>query len=225
MIPDKSSELSVPLLQDAILERLRERLVDGSLAPGAQINIREVAAGLGVSAVPVREAIKILQSEGRLVHDRGRGYSVRRLSNDEMLQVNRLSAIIEAELIGAGVLKLTADQGEEMLELCRYMAAGDGDSRALLEAHRRLHFIPFKAAGLNIFLDTATCLWDQYEHYRLLFFGSDLVLWSTSMDEHRQFADACKRGDLETALAVHQVHRANSFKQLARFAALKPEPK
>ena len=212
------TELHVPLLQDAVLENLRERLLDGTFPPGSQLNIREVAARLGVSAVPVREAIKILQSEGRLVHERGRGYYVRRLSHEEMVQVNQLSAMLEDELLATGVPKMTSEHKAEMLAAWEVVGREGGDKRDVLTAHRRLHFIPFEASGLNIFLDVVNRLWDQYEHYRLLFFDSDMALKSSAMEEHRRFAQACMDGDAELARRIHAEHRLSSFRHLARIA-------
>lgn len=211
-------ELHVPLLQDAVLDSLRERLLDGTFPPGSQLNIREVATRLGVSAVPVREAIKILQSEGRLVHERGKGYYVRRLSREEMVQVNQLSAMIEDELLAAGVPKMTPEHKARMLEAADVVCQEGGDKREVLAAHRRLHFIPLEASGLNIFLDVVKRLWDQYEHYRLLFFDSDMALKSSAMEEHRRFAQACVDGDAELARRIHNEHRMSSFRHLARIA-------
>lgn len=218
MTDRNSTELHVPLLQDAVLEKLREQLLDGSLPPGSPVNIREVAARLGVSAVPVREAIKILQSEGRLVHERGRGYTVRRLTHQELVQVNHLSSLIEAELLTSGVPKLTATQITEMRRALEIVCDDDGDNREILDAHRRLHFIPYEAADLNVFLEVVTRLWDQYEHYRLLFFDSDVALQASGTEEHRQFVEACANSDVEQALAIHAGHRTSSFHHLARIA-------
>lgn len=218
MSEPNSSELHVPLLQDAVLASLRERLLDGTFPPGSQLNIREVAARLGVSAVPVREAIKILQSEGRLVHERSRGYSVRRLSHDELIQVNRLSGLIEEELLRAGVPKLSQVQIVEMQEAAVLVSQRHADNRQVLEAHRRLHFIPYQAADLSVYLDVVTRLWDHYEHYRLLFFDSDASLQTSAADEHIRFAEACVRGDVELAMEIHRDHRINSFRHLSRIA-------
>jgi DNA-binding GntR family transcriptional regulator len=218
MSQPNSSELQVPLLQDAVLASLRDRLLDGTFPPGSQLNIREVAALFGVSAVPVREAIKTLQSEGRLVHERDRGYTVRRMSHDELVQVDRLATLVEVEMIAAGVPALNPTQIGTMREMAKIVTGGQGGTREVLEAHRRLHFIPYEAANLNIYMDVVTRLWAHYEPYRLLFFGSDLAHRSSSSDEHRRFVEACASGDTKLAMAIHRGHRLNSFGHLIRIA-------
>mgnify|MGYP001948097093 FL=1 len=208
----------MPLVQDVVLEQLRERLVDGTFPPGSQLNISEIAEALGVSIVPVREAIKILQSEGRLVRDRNRSYKVRRLTKDELTQMNQLSSYLEVELIRAGVPNLTDEDIERMREMNELVARREGDKREILAAHRELHFICYRAAQKSVFLDNLQRLWDHYEHYRLLFFDSDSEIESDASVEHQEFVEACAARDVERAVAIHERHRANSFVYLSRLA-------
>lgn len=212
------SAVHVPLVQDVVLEQLRERLVDGTFPPGSQLNISEIAEALGVSIVPVREAIKILQSEGRLVRDRNRSYKVRRLTKDELTQMNQLSSYLEVELIRAGVPNLTDEYIERMREMNELVARREGDKREILAAHRELHFICYRAAQKSVFLDNLQRLWDHYEHYRLLFFDSDSEIESDASVEHQEFVEACAARDVERAVAIHERHRANSFVYLSRLA-------
>jgi DNA-binding GntR family transcriptional regulator len=212
------SEVEVPLVQDVVLDELRRRLGDGTFPPGSVLNIKEVADGLGVSIVPVREAVKILQSEGRLVRDRSRQYRVRRFSADELAQMNQLSTYLEVELIRAGVPRLTTGDLARMRRLSAYVARRKGSRSELLAAHRELHFVCFEAAGKSVFLDSVRRLWDHYEHYRLLFFDSRTAIEADASVEHQDFVDACASGDVEAAVAIHTKHRANSFVHLSRLA-------
>ena len=218
------SEVDVPLVQDVVLAQLRERLVDGTFPPGAHLNISEIAEAMGVSIVPVREAIKILQSEGRLIRDRSRSYRVRRLTYDELTQMNQLSSYLEVELIGAGVPRLTDADVERMGELSRSVAARSGDRRQVLAAHRELHFVPFEAADKSVFLDYVRRLWDHYEHYRLLFFDSDSPIEGDANVEHQEFVEACAARDGDAAVDIHRRHRTNSFVHLSRLAGEADEP-
>lgn len=212
------SEVDVPLIQEVVLEQLRERLVDGTFPPGSQLNISEIAEALGVSIVPVREAIKILQSEGRLIRGRNRAYRVRRLTKDELTQMNQLSSYLEVELIRAGVPALTDDDVELMRQMNKRVMERKGDRRDVLVAHRELHFICYRAANKSVFLDYVQRLWDHYEHYRLLFFDSNSPIEADASIEHQEFVEACAARDAEAAVAIHERHRANSFEFLSRLA-------
>lgn len=213
----KRSLLEVPLIQEAVLDRLREQLGDGTFPPGAQLNISEIADDMGVSIVPVREAIKILQSEGRLVRHRSRAYRVRKLTYDELVQMNQLSTYLEVELIKAGVPKLTDEQITEMRSLNETVSRRPGDRNEILAAHRRLHFLCFEAAGKSVFLENVGRLWDHYEHYRLLFFDDSEIQGDASV-EHLEFVDACADRDAGLAVSIHERHRKNSFKLLSQLA-------
>jgi DNA-binding GntR family transcriptional regulator len=212
------SEVDVPLIQEVVLEQLRERLVDGTFPPGSQLNISEIAEALGVSIVPVREAIKILQSEGRLIRGRNRAYKVRRLTKDELTQMNQLSSYLEVELIRAGVPALTDEDVELMRQMNQRVMERKGDRRDVLVAHRELHFICYRAANKSVFLDYVQRLWDHYEHYRLLFFDSNSPIEADASIEHQEFVEACAARDVEAAVAIHERHRANSFEFLSRLA-------
>lgn len=212
------STVDVPLVQEVVLDQLRERLVDGTFPPGSQLNISEIAEALGVSIVPVREAIKILQSEGRLIRARNRAYRVRQLSKAELTQMNQLSSYLEIELIKAGVPNLTDDDIERMREMNALVERRQGDRRDILGAHHELHFICYRAADRSVFLDHVERLWGHYEHYRLLFFDSDGPIEEDASVEHREFVDACAASDVAAAVAIHERHRANSFIHLSRLA-------
>jgi len=212
------SAVHVPLLQEVVLVQLRERLSDGTFPPGAHLNISEIAEALGVSIVLVREAIKILQSEGRLIRDRNRSYKMCQLTRDELVQMNQLSSYLEIELIRAGVPNLTDEDVEQMRAMNETVAQLAGDRRKILDAHRELHFICYRAADKSVFLHYLQRLWDHYEHYRLLFFDSESPIESDASVQHQEWVEACARRDVEAAVEIHERHRANSFVYLSGIA-------
>ncbi|WP_338891205.1 GntR family transcriptional regulator [Rhodococcus sovatensis] len=99
-----------------IADQIRDRIIDGSYAPGEQINEANVAAELEISRGPVREALQRLNQEGLLVSYRNRGVFVVELSSDDVAEIYDARAAIE---VGAAwtlvrgevaVLKATAAQ-------------------------------------------------------------------------------------------------------------------
>lgn len=81
------------------LERLRAMIILGDLQPGEQIRQQEMADALGVSRVPLREAMNLLADQGLLWHRRNQGYFVARRLPEEVVQVRRLLYLLENELI------------------------------------------------------------------------------------------------------------------------------
>ncbi len=82
-------------LPDQLAERLRERILSGAAAPGAPIRQDALAAELGVSKIPLREAMARLEQEGLLRSEANRGYFVRELSAGEAREVYALRLKLE----------------------------------------------------------------------------------------------------------------------------------
>ncbi|MEH6795574.1 MAG: GntR family transcriptional regulator [Rhodococcus sp. (in: high G+C Gram-positive bacteria)] len=78
-----------------IADQIRDRIIDGSYAPGEQINEANVAAELEISRGPVREALQRLNQEGLLVSYRNRGVFVVELSSEGVTEIYESRAAIE----------------------------------------------------------------------------------------------------------------------------------
>ena len=87
-----------PTAQEAVLVELRGRILRGDLAPGSPLRQEDLAASLGVSRVPVREALRMLESEGHVTYTPHRGYRVPELDLDELDEIYHLRALIEDDL-------------------------------------------------------------------------------------------------------------------------------
>ena len=87
-----------PTAQEAVLVEVRSRILRGDIAPGTPLRQEDLAASLGVSRVPVREALRILESEGHVTYIAHRGYRVAELDLDELAEIYHLRALIEDDL-------------------------------------------------------------------------------------------------------------------------------
>jgi DNA-binding GntR family transcriptional regulator len=93
-----------PNLTEVVADNIREMILDGSLAAGRSINEVQLAANLGVSRTPVREALSRLISEGALEEIPRRGYFVQPLSAAEVRQIYPIRSILDpAALELAGI--------------------------------------------------------------------------------------------------------------------------
>ncbi|THU02001.1 GntR family transcriptional regulator [Lampropedia puyangensis] len=91
---------NAPLLQphslcDVIAARLREQILDHTLEPGHDINEMELVRHFGVSRTPIREALKVLHSEGLLTAQARRGMVVTQLQESERLHALRLYQLLQ----------------------------------------------------------------------------------------------------------------------------------
>src|SRR5690606_7159665 len=82
-----------------IAQQIREMISRGVLSPGVHLGQTELADRFETSRAPVREALKLLASEGTLQHDKNRGFFVSQFSSDEVRQLYRLRELVEGEVL------------------------------------------------------------------------------------------------------------------------------
>ena len=202
---------AAPTAQEETLALLRDDLVTGQLPPGSQVLQQSLALRYGVSRVPLREALKVLEGEGHLVHHRHRGYFVSELSVADLVEVYRLRELLEAEAISLAVPRLkdgdlhalVAAAGE--VEQC----GASGDLAGLTVANRRFHFLLFEVSHSPRLVRLLRQLWDTTDVYRGVYFAQ-----RPNRDrierEHRQLIAALDQRLTEEAIEVQAAHRDHS---------------
>ncbi len=96
-----------PTTSDIILKYIRKSIADGSLAEGEPIRQDDVAKMFNVSKIPVREALKRLESEGLVEFHRNRGAVVTSLTEPEIAEIFETRAILESNILRLAVPQLT----------------------------------------------------------------------------------------------------------------------
>lgn len=96
-------------LRDDVRDKLRERIVGGVYAPGGRLVERTIAAELGVSRIPVREALQGLVLEGFAIDRETRGIAVRSYSPAEIAELAEVGAALELVLVGTVATDIDAN--------------------------------------------------------------------------------------------------------------------
>jgi DNA-binding GntR family transcriptional regulator len=179
-----------------VRDELRERILTGRLRPGDRLVERELAEDLGVSRVPVREAIRSLEAEGFLVEQSARRIVVRQLARvdvEELFDVREalegLAAGRAAERAGAPELKRLE---RVLADAARATARGDAARITVLNS--RFHDEIVAIAG-NTLLTTML----QPLQGRLRWLTSQNEHWAELLDEHRRLYEAIASGDADRA--------------------------
>ncbi len=162
-----------PTAQEAVLDEVRRFIATGQLAPGQKIVQDALAVKLGVSRVPLREALKILEGEGQVSYVAHRGYFVTQLSLSDLLEVYRIREILEAEAVAVGVPKMTSEDLDRLEEAERDVQAASriADVIAMTAANRRFHFAILEACALPRLIWLIRLLWDATEVYRSVYYN------------------------------------------------------
>ena len=206
-----------PTAQEAVLAELRRMIASGAMRPGERIVQDALALELGVSRVPLREALKILEGEGQVSYQAHHGYVVALLSLSDLLEVYRIREILEAEAVRAAIPLMTAEDIDRFEEAAHDVesAAASVDLSAMTRANRRFHATLIEACALPRLVRIVRQLWDATEVYRAVYY-TDEPNRDRAIDEHRRLVDAVKAGDSEQTLAMLDVHRRHAI------AALRP---
>ncbi len=206
-----------PTAQAAVLAELRARILDGRLPPGAALRQEELSTQLGVSRVPVREALRMLEAEGHVTYAAHRGYRVVHLEIADLEEIYHLRALIEDDLIRRTARAWSDDDLATIRhafgELSRIESAIDPDPLALAAANRRFHAAILRP-GPRTERILAT-LWDASEAHRARWFASPENV-ARGAHEHARALAAVQAGDAEALVAILAEHRAGAI------AALRP---
>lgn len=191
-----------PLLRDSVYSRIRDAIVDGTLAPDEQLKDTELAAWLGVSRTPVREALLELSRAGLVRTLPGRSTAVAPLDTADLRDAQQVVAAMHRLAILAAVPLMTDE------DLARMESANDrfrlahraGDVEAALDADREFHAVAVSVAGnraLTTILDTYEPVLLRAERLRFASHeGHD------SAQRHAELLDLCRARDAASAAAL-----------------------
>jgi DNA-binding GntR family transcriptional regulator len=148
-----------------IYRGLRDYLMAGQLQPGQKLTLRELAAALNVSPMPVREAVRRLATEGALEtlpNRRIRVPVMTRARFRELLRIRLALEGIAAEEAARRIRTEDIDRIEALnAEFTREMGRRQADGARLFRINKDLHFILYEAAAMPVLLATIEGLWLQ----------------------------------------------------------------
>lgn len=204
-----------PTAQQFVLEELRRAITSGELKPGTSVRQDTLAERLGVSRLPLREALKTLEGEGLVVHEAHRGYFVAELSLTDLREVYRIREILEAEAVrqACGRMDEVALAALEAAQREVEAGADAGDVAAMAAANRRFHFTLYKVAGMPRLVRLIATLWDATDAYRSLYYV-EAVNRNHVLREHEAVLEALRDGAVEKAVRLLDEHRAHAVAAL-----------
>jgi len=179
-----------PTVREVAYRRLRQLILDGTLAPATRIFENELAEQLGISRTPLREALRQLETEGLITLSARRGAVVSGLSAAEMQQDFLIRATLEGLAIRLAAPRLTAEDFAQLERELRRMeqALTRGQRAIFLEHHRLFHMTLFEASGAPRLVRMLANLLETGERYEQLELAQD-VLHADELAHHRQLLE------------------------------------
>lgn len=167
---------------DQVLKEIRRSILRGDMRPGQQFSLREIAAQLGVSFIPVREALRQLEAQGLVVTRPGKSASVAPLDHADLHGIYRLRRQIEPEIASRSCRLLKAADFQHLKAFVSMFGDEDLGIDEIYEAHHTFHLELLQPAATAWDLRILEGLWHAGERYvRLAFSDLDSV-----PDEHQR---------------------------------------
>ena len=154
-------------LQERVFRQLAELILDGGIAPGQQVTIHSLAEAFGVSAMPVREALKRLTAANALTVVSGRTIGIAPLSVVRLTDLRNVRKEVEGAAISWAAKNLDPSAVVELRSLLQRMekSSQSGDTKEFLRANRAFHFQIYKISNSPTLVSIIETLWLQIGPY------------------------------------------------------------
>ena len=198
-----------------IANALRAAIVEGALAPGAPLRQDAIARHFSVSAIPVREALRQLESEGWAKVEMNKGATVAPLSADEAREIYEIRAALESLALGLAIPAHTPASLRHAEALCKATAA-ETDPSLYVGRNEAFHMSLYEPAARPQLFEMIGMLHGRGERYLRLKFG--LPSYKGESDrEHAALLKAVRRRDVATAQSLLTKHLLDTGELLHRF--------
>lgn len=196
-------------LAERVTAELRRAVISGSLAPGQEFSLREIAGMLGVSFIPVREALRSLESEGLITTRRGRSAQVTPLDADDLAAVYRLRRVVEPEIAARSCVLLSDSELDALAGEAHSFGDEELGIDEVYEAHHEFHLRLLAPAATEWDKRILGTLWRAAERYIRIGFGKldpQPAEHTRREHAHEELLDAFRTREPDTVRAAVNLH-------------------
>lgn len=201
---DDSMMLQRDTLPMQVLNKLMDWIMDGKLKMGEKLNTEELARQLGVSRMPIREALKSLEKMGLAESIPYAGVKLVSLEQEDVLQIYLMRQLLEPLAAGEACKKITEEQIHELEEIHKeyipIVEADEIDAKKLYLQNRKFHFAIYSISEMDRVCAMIESLWDTLSFFKLIY-GRDVIKNTNGaknmIAEHQGYIDALKDRDAE----------------------------
>lgn len=218
-----SPALDVRTLKEQVVKLLREAILSGRIKPGQRLNESELSRDLGLSRIPIREALQKLQEQGLVADVPRRGKFVINLTEEEIQKINSLRIILEGEALRLCRVKITSEGIRDLAKLVgkmeRFREAPEIEASALdIEFHRTIwnhsgnEYLAKTLEGITIPLFAHRVLWR---------INREMLGWASILSrQHWELLNYIEGKVERPAEEVMLEHLSYRYQQPERFSSL-----
>jgi DNA-binding GntR family transcriptional regulator len=194
-----------PQLSEDVARHVRQRIFSGAYAAGSYVRLEQLAAELGISVTPVREALLELRAEGLLVQQPHRGFMVLPVTGRDIADVSNVQAHIGGELAARAAINITDEQLDDLKDIQAQLedAYRQDDNERAVRLNHEFH------RAINVAADSPKLsqLMGQITRYAPESVFPAVAGWpAKSMKDHRRVLAALEHRDGERARTAMSEH-------------------
>lgn len=218
--------LSLPvetrLLADQVYERIHQAIMSGELRAGARLRVRDLAAQVGTSVMPVREAIRRLQEAGLAEGSPHRGAVVKALTLEELVHVYEVRLHLEALAAANGAASIDTAGCDRLEAEFAAMRSALADGRAVdyLDRDEALLAALYEAGGNPVLVEMIRTLWQRCRAYKIVGATAAIAVEGDSLWRYqRLLIDAALSRDAAAAEAASRASLLDATERIRRTLA------
>ena len=184
-----------PVLHASIYEELRRRMITGKIMPGVGLSTRGLAAEMGVSQMPIRDALSRLAAEGAVEIRSKRKIVVPPMTPERFEDLLKCRLLLEPDAAVDALQHITPTKLRQLREIDAALdaALASGDVISYMEGNFAFHFAIYRAGGRVIQTRLIEALWLQFGPFMRVVYGRFGT--ANLVDQHRIALDAIEAGD------------------------------
>lgn len=207
-------------LRDVVFNTLREAILKGDLKPGERLMELQLAAKLGVSRTPIREAIRMLEQEGLAITIPRKGAEVARMTEKDMEDVLQIRKALDELAVQAACDKMTEQQIADLTLSVKNFenSIHAGDLKKIIEYDVEFHDIIYDATDNPKLVTILNNLREQIYRYRVEYL-KEKENYPMLIREHEEILEALKQKDKTGVVNVMRKHihnQAEAVKNIIR---------
>jgi DNA-binding GntR family transcriptional regulator len=193
----------------AAYQELRGMILRGEMEGGAALNQEQLAAELGVSTTPLREALRSLESEGLVRSRTHRDVIVAPLDPQELIEIYDVRGHLDALAARLAARNLDDASRARIEEAARELGEPHDDPVA---ANRKFHRAIYLASGNTVLIEVLEALWNRSDRYRR--FSLPVAARKDTVAEHQKLAEVVLSGNANAAEKLMRAHVQGAEDQL-----------
>jgi len=192
--------IKAPTVQELVYKKLEQVIVLGHIRPGEQLIAEELARQMGVSRIPVREALGRLEARNFITIKPKKGIVVNQLSIEKLREILEVRLMVELPAANKAAICRSEDTllSLELLNKQYLSARRNNDADELLRVNKEFHFTIYRESQMPILLTMIENLWNQVSpYYHIMFRQTELNDPLTGINYHERMFEAIKKRNPE----------------------------